>query len=74
MVKKQGKRVKDHAELERTVEAFARDMQVIMKNSDGGILLKPITPIQDLAGVDAPQLSLSEMRRKLDDMRRRDRY
>ena len=31
LVKKAGKQVKDHAELERTVEAFARDMVKVEK-------------------------------------------
>jgi hypothetical protein len=32
LVKKPGKQVKDHAELERTVEAFARDMVKVGKH------------------------------------------
>jgi AbrB family looped-hinge helix DNA binding protein len=40
LVKKTGKQVKDHAELERTVEAFARDMVKVekyVKTAEGAI-------------------------------------
>ena len=47
-------------------------MRVLVKESGEGILIKPITPIEDLAGVDAGKLSLEEMRKKLDDFRSRD--
>lgn len=49
-------------------------MRMLVKESGDGILIKPITPIEDLAGVDAGKVPLKEMRRKLDDMRRQDRY
>jgi AbrB family looped-hinge helix DNA binding protein len=49
-------------------------MRVLVKDSSEGILIKPITPIEDLAGVDAGKLSLEQMRRKLDDLRAHDRY
>ena len=49
-------------------------MQVLVKDSTDGIVIKPITPIEDLAGIDAGKVSLEEMKRTLDDMRRRDRY
>ncbi len=49
-------------------------MRVLVKDSGDGILVKPITPIEDLAGVDAGKLTLQEMRKALDDMRSRDRY
>jgi AbrB family looped-hinge helix DNA binding protein len=49
-------------------------MRVLIKESGDGIVIKPITPIEDLAGIDAGKVSLEEMRRTLDDMRRRDRY
>jgi antitoxin PrlF len=49
-------------------------MQVLVKESADGIVIKPITPIEDLAGIDAGKISVDEMKRKLDDMRRQDRY
>ena len=49
-------------------------MRVLVKDSGDGILVKPITPIEDLAGVDAGKLTFQEMRKALDDMRSRDRY
>jgi len=49
-------------------------MRVLVKETGEGILIKPITPIKDLAGVDAGKMSLHEMRKKLDDIRTRDRY
>ncbi len=49
-------------------------MLVLVKESGDGILIKPITPIEDLAGVDAGKVTLEEMKKKLDDIRRRDRY
>ncbi len=49
-------------------------MQVLVKESGDGILIKPITPLEDLAGVDSPKLPLEQMKKKLDDIRRQDRY
>ena len=49
-------------------------MQVLMSDSSEGIMIKPITPIEDLAGVDANKISLEQMRKKLDDLRTQDRY
>lgn len=49
-------------------------MRVLVKESNEGILIKAITPIEDLAGVDASVISLDEMRKKLDDIRQHDRY
>jgi len=49
-------------------------MRVLVKESSDGIIIKPITPIEDLAGIDAGKISLDEMKRKLDEMRRQDRY
>jgi antitoxin PrlF len=49
-------------------------MQVLVKESADGIIIKPITPIEDLAGIDAGKISVDEMKRKLDEMRRQDRY
>jgi AbrB family looped-hinge helix DNA binding protein len=49
-------------------------MRVIVGESAEGIVIKPITPIEDLAGVDAHKVSLDEMKKRLDDIRRHDRY
>ncbi len=49
-------------------------MQVLMSDSSEGIMIKPITPIEDLAGVDANKISLEQMRKKLDNLRTQDRY
>ena len=49
-------------------------MRVLVKDSTQGIIIKPITPIEDLAGIDAGKASLEQMRKKLDDIRSRDRY
>lgn len=49
-------------------------MRVLVKETREGILIKPITPIEDLAGIDADKMNLHEMRKKLDDIRARDRY
>ncbi len=49
-------------------------MQVLMSDSSEGIMIKPITPIEDLAGVDANKISLGQMRKKLDNLRTQDRY
>lgn len=49
-------------------------MRVLVKDSIEGILIKPITPIEDLAGVDAGKVSLEHMKKELDDIRSHDRY
>jgi AbrB family looped-hinge helix DNA binding protein len=49
-------------------------MRVVVKESGDGILIKPITPLEDLAGVDSLKVPLEEMKKKLDDIRRQDRY
>lgn len=49
-------------------------MRVVVKDSGDGILITPITPIEDLAGVDAEKVRLEHMRKKLDEMRSHDRY
>lgn len=49
-------------------------MRMLVKDGVGGILIKPITPIEDLAGVDAGKIDLEQMRKKLDGIRSRDRY
>lgn len=49
-------------------------MRVIVKEEVDGIILKPITPLEDLAGIDAGKIKLDEAKRKLDETREEDRY
>lgn len=49
-------------------------MRVLIRDSKEGIIIKPITPIEDLAGVDAGKISLEEMKKRLDGLRTQDRY
>jgi AbrB family looped-hinge helix DNA binding protein len=49
-------------------------MRVLVKDTGEGVLITPIIPIEDLAGVDAGKVSLEQMRKELDALRSRDRY
>jgi AbrB family looped-hinge helix DNA binding protein len=49
-------------------------MKVVMRDTHNGILLSPISRLEDLAGVDAGKISLEEMKKRLDRMRSEDRY
>ncbi|MGA2973283.1 MAG: AbrB/MazE/SpoVT family DNA-binding domain-containing protein [Candidatus Bathyarchaeia archaeon] len=49
-------------------------MKVLVTDSSEGIIIRPITAIEDLAGVDAGKVSIARMRQKLDEMRAQDRY
>jgi len=49
-------------------------MHILVKETNDGILIKPITATENLAGIDAGKVTLEEMRKKLDDMRSHDRY
>ncbi len=49
-------------------------MSLLVKDSPQGILLSPVTPLEDLAGVDAGKISIEEMKKQLDKMRSEDRY
>ncbi len=49
-------------------------MRVLISDSDDGILITPITPIEDLAGADAGKVGLDRMRKQLDKFRAQDRY
>lgn len=51
-----------------------QDMRVRGRKRAEGIVTKPVTPIEDLAGVDAGKIRLEKMRKKLDELRSRDRY
>lgn len=49
-------------------------MKLQITDSPDGLVLKPVTPIEDLAGMDAGRISLDQMRKRLDEMRLKDRY
>ncbi len=49
-------------------------MRVIVKEGVDGTVLKPVTPLEDLAGIDAGKIKLDEAKRRLDEMREEDRY
>ena len=49
-------------------------MKLRITDSADGLVLKPVTPIEDLAGMDAGRISLDQMRKRLDEMRLKDRY
>jgi len=47
---------------------------MLIRERSEGIELIPVTPIEDLAGIDAGKVSLEDMRKKLDESRLQDRY
>lgn len=49
-------------------------MKMLIREGSEGIELIPVTPIEDLAGIDAGKVSLEDMRKKLDESRLQDRY
>jgi hypothetical protein len=49
-------------------------MKLTVMDTPNGLVLKPITPIEDLAGIDAGRISVDQMRKRLDEMRSKDRY
>ncbi len=49
-------------------------MKLLVSENPRGILLTPIPPLEDLAGVDANRMTLEEMKRRLDKMRSEDPY
>jgi AbrB family looped-hinge helix DNA binding protein len=49
-------------------------MKLVVRDSPQGILLIPVTPLEDLAGADAGTVSIEEMKKRLDKMRSEDRY
>ena len=44
-------------------------MRLLLQDSPHGILLTPVIPLEDLAGIDAGRVTVDEMKRKLDRMR-----
>lgn len=49
-------------------------MKLKITDTPNGLVLKPLTPIEDLAGTDAGRIPLDQMRKRLDEMRLKDRY
>lgn len=49
-------------------------MRVTVKDTGDGIMISPVTPLEDMAGIDAGKVAIAEMRKKLDAMRAHDRY
>ncbi len=49
-------------------------MNLLVSENPKGILLTPIPPLEDLAGVDSNRITVEEMKRRLDKMRSEDRY
>ena len=50
-----------------------RGTRLSVGESEEGIILKPITPIEDLAGIDAKKVTIEQMKKRLDEMRLQDR-
>ena len=49
-------------------------MNVAFKEERGKLIIEPITPIEDLAGVFAGKMSVAAAKKMLDKMRAQDRY
>ena len=49
-------------------------MRAIVTDGAEGTLIKPLTPIEEMVGVDADKIGSEQMRKKLDGIRARDRY
>lgn len=54
--------------------ALKEGSKLIVAESREGVLLKPVTPLEDLAGIDAGKISLIDALRIIDKMRIQDRY
>ena len=50
-----------------------RGTKLSIREGEEGIILKPIVPLQDLAGADAAKVTIEQMKVKLDQMRMQDR-
>jgi len=59
---------------QRRKYSIKQGMRFLVKDSDQGFLLSPITPPEDLAGIDVGRVTVEEMQRRLDKMRSEDRY
>ena len=49
-------------------------MKILVRDDPKGILLTPVPPLGDLAGIDAGKMTIKEMKKRLDRMRSEDRY
>ncbi len=49
-------------------------MRVVVRDAGNAILIRPVTPIEELAGIDGGKVSLAEVRKRLDAIRADDRY
>lgn len=49
-------------------------LRVAFKDEDGKLIIEPITPIEDLAGVDAGKIRITAAKKMLDRMRAEDRF
>ena len=58
---------------QRRKYSIRQGMKLIVKDSPQGILLSPVTPLENLAGVDAGRITVEEMKKRLDKMRSEDR-
>ena len=59
---------------QRRKYSIKRGTRLLVKDSPQGILLTPVIPLEDLAGIDAGRVTLDEMKRKLDRMRSENIY
>ncbi|HEV2120896.1 MAG TPA: AbrB/MazE/SpoVT family DNA-binding domain-containing protein [Candidatus Bathyarchaeia archaeon] len=59
---------------QRKKYSIREGMKLLVKDSPQGILLSPVKPVEDLAGIDAGKTSIEDMKKKLDKMRSEDRY
>lgn len=49
-------------------------LRVAFKDESGKLIIEPITPIEDLAGVDAGKIRITAAKKMLDRMRAEDRF
>jgi len=48
--------------------------KVVFKDAGGKLIIEPIIPIEDLAGVDAGKMGIAAAKKMLDKMRAEDRF
>jgi len=58
---------------QRRKYSIRQGMKLIVKDPPQGILLSPVTPLENLDGVDAGRITVEEMKKRLDKMRSEDR-
>lgn len=49
-------------------------LKIAFKEEEGKLIIEPITPIEELAGVDAGKMSITAAKKMLDKMRTEDRF